>query len=93
VYDGLEDAGDVEAAGATIAWVTKWCLVECLRTVVTRRWCPTDDLTGRVSCRSSLAIALAAVSKTLVGVSVSPLVAASLLDRTGVVGWLAVPPS
>jgi hypothetical protein len=93
LYEGLEVAGAVEAAGARVAWVTEWCRVERFRTVATRRWCVTGDLTRRVSCRSSLAIALPAALKNLVGASLNAAVAASLLDRMGVVGRLAVLPS
>jgi hypothetical protein len=89
----VELAGNVEAAGATVAWVTKRWRVERFRTVATRRCCLTGDLTRGVSCRASLAIALATVSKSLLGASVNPLVAARLLDRTGGVGRLAVLPS
>ena len=83
-------AGDVEA---TVVWVTTWRRAERFRTLATRR-CPlAGDLTRGVSGRSALAIALAAALKNLVGASVSPVVAASLLDRMGVGGRLAVPPS
>ena len=89
----MELTGDVEAAGATVAWVTKWCRFERFRTLAKRRCCLTGDFTRRVSCRSSVLIALATVSKNLVGASVSPVVAASPLDRMGAGGRLAVPPT
>lgn len=93
LYEGLEVAGDVEAAAATVAWVTKWCRVERFRIAATRRWCLTGDLTRRVSSRSSFAIALAMLSKGLVGASANPVVAARLPDRARVGGRLALPPS
>jgi hypothetical protein len=83
-------AGDVEA---TVVWVTTWRRAERFRTLATRRWCLDGDLTRGVSGRSSLAIALAAALTNLVGATVSPLVAVSRLDRMGVGGRLAVPPS
>lgn len=91
LYEVVDVVGDVEAAGATVAWLTKWCAVERFRRVATRLWCLTGDLTCRVSCRSSLAIALASASKGLVAPSVNPVVAARLLDRAGVGGRLALP--
>jgi hypothetical protein len=88
----VELAGDVGAAAATVGWVTKWCRVDRFRTLATRLWCLTGDLTRRARCRSSLAMALATVSKILVGASVTPVVAANLLDRPVVAGRLAVAP-
>ena len=82
-------AGDVEA---TVVWVTTWRRAKRFRTLATRRWCLDGDLTRGVSGRSALAIALAAALKNLVGATVSP-VAVSRLDRMGVGGRLAVPPS
>jgi hypothetical protein len=73
--------------------VIKWCRFERFRTLAKRRCCLSGDFTRRVSCCSSLVIALATVSKNLLGASVSPVVAASLLDRIGAGGRLAVPPS
>jgi hypothetical protein len=93
MYEGLEVAGDLEAAGATVAWVTKWCRAERFRTAATPRGCLTGDSSRRVSSRSSLAIALAMLSKGLVGASVNPVVAARLLDRAGVGGRSALPPN
>ena len=84
---------DVEAAGNAVTGVTEWCLGERFRTAATRRRCVTGDFTRRVSCRPSLAIVLATVSESLVGASVSPVVAAILLDPVGAAGRLAAPPS
>ena len=89
----MELAGDVEAAGATVGWVAKLCRFERFRTLAKRRCCLTGDFTRRVSCCSSLVIAFATALKSLVGASMNPVVAASLLDRMGAVGRLAVPPS
>ena len=92
LYDGLEVAGDVEAAGAPLAWVTEWCRVERFRAGATRRRCLAGDLTRRVSCRPSLAIALAAAARNLDGAGVNAVVPASLPDRIEVRGGTDLPP-